>query len=421
MTSILTNTSSMVALQTLKGINNNLNQIQSEISTGKSVSSAKDNAAVWAISKVMESDVKGFQAISDSLALGESTVAVARNASETVTDLLTQMKEKVVSAQEENVDREKIQTDIEALKDQIGAVVGAAQFNGLNLVDGSSAEDVTVLSSLDRDASGTVSASHITVARQDLSVSNTATGATFGTTAVNDGTYLQGGGGAVTDDTATAVAESGTYDVQITSVHDKASYRLTLDDTAAGGPLGQRVFEYVADADDSVNSVAATLETQVSNFLSATGDNSEYTVSRNGDTLTFTNVTGGNAGDLMITMEAASDGTAGTSAGGLGNLATIDVTTDAGANAALTSIESMIDTAINASAAFGSVQGRIETQSEFISNLTDSMKAGIGTLVDADMEEASARLQALQVQQQLGIQSLSIANQSPQSVLSLFR
>ncbi|MCH3802113.1 hypothetical protein LZB51_08935, partial [Campylobacter jejuni] len=52
--------------------------------------------------------------------------------------------------------------------------------------------------------------------------------------------------------------------------------------------------------------------------------------------------------------------------------------------------------------------------------LTDSLKTGIGALVDADMEEASARLQALQTQQQLGIQSLSIANQAPQSILSLF-
>ena len=51
----------------------------------------------------------------------------------------------------------------------------------------------------------------------------------------------------------------------------------------------------------------------------------------------------------------------------------------------------------------------------------DAMKSGIGSLVDADMEEASARLQALQVQQQLGVQSLSIANQSPQTILSLFR
>ena len=111
----------------------------------------------------------------------------------------------------------------------------------------------------------------------------------------------------------------------------------------------------------------------------------------------------------------------GQASGGLFGLDAIDVRTDAGAQAALSNIETLINNSIDGAAAFGSAQGRIETQSNFISKLTDSLKAGIGTLVDANMEEASARLQALQVQQQLGIQALSIANQSPQSILSLFR
>ncbi|MGR3291055.1 MAG: flagellin, partial [Paracoccaceae bacterium] len=169
MTSILTNTGSMVALQTLKMINKNLLQTQSEISTGKRVGSAKDNSSIWAISKVMESDVKGFKAISESLALGESTVAVARQAAETLTELLTDIKGKIVAAQEENVDRSKIQTDINALRDQINSVVNAAQFNGLNLLKGT--EDVNILSSLDRSSDGTVTASNITVSRQDMSTS----------------------------------------------------------------------------------------------------------------------------------------------------------------------------------------------------------------------------------------------------------
>ena len=140
MSSILTNNSAMTALQTLKGINSDLAKTQSEISTGKSVANAKDNAAIWSVSKVMESDVKGFKAISESLSLGESTVAVARQGAETVTDLLTQMKGKIVAAQEENVDRSKIQTDIDQLTKQIGSVVDAAQFNGLNLINGSSTD-----------------------------------------------------------------------------------------------------------------------------------------------------------------------------------------------------------------------------------------------------------------------------------------
>ena len=135
---------------------------------------------------------------------------------------------------------------------------------------------------------------------------------------------------------------------------------------------------------------------------------------------------GAASGDIVITNNqansvAVSGQAINAGAGGLGALDAIDVSTSGGATAALASIETLIDTAIDASAAFGSVEGRISTQSEFISNLTDSLKSGIGSLVDADLEEVSARLQALQTQQQLGVQSLSIANQAPQTLLSLFR
>jgi len=111
----------------------------------------------------------------------------------------------------------------------------------------------------------------------------------------------------------------------------------------------------------------------------------------------------------------------GTAGGGLELLSKVDVSTLDGAKAALGAFESMVQNSISAAAAFGSVEGRIEIQGNFISSLSDSLKLGIGALVDANMEEASARLQALQVQQQLGVQSLSIANQAPQSILSLFR
>ncbi|MEP3513147.1 MAG: flagellin, partial [Lentilitoribacter sp.] len=154
MSSILTNNSAMVALQTLKSINSDLGKVQSEISTGKTVESAKDNAAVWAISKVMSSDVEGFNAITDSLSLGQATVGVALNGAETITDLLTEIKGKIVNSQESNVDRDKIQTDIEALNNQISSIVGAAQFNGLNLLNQNASVDI--LSSLDRAADGTV-------------------------------------------------------------------------------------------------------------------------------------------------------------------------------------------------------------------------------------------------------------------------
>ena len=138
MSSILTNTSAMVALQTLRGLNTSMAKTQDEISTGKTVGSAKDNASVWAISKVMEADVKGFKGISDSLGLGESTVAVARQASETITDLLTDIKGKVVAAQEQNVDREKIQADIDATfttgEPTITGLIPSTSSEGINMV-----------------------------------------------------------------------------------------------------------------------------------------------------------------------------------------------------------------------------------------------------------------------------------------------
>jgi len=425
MSSILTNNSAMVALQTLESINKNLAMTQNEISTGRSISSAKDNSAVWAISKVMESDVEGFKAISESLSLGASTVAVGRNAAETVTDLLVDIKGKITAAQESNVDRGKIQTDINALRDQISSVVGAAQFNGLNLVDGSSSTDVKVLSSLDRDSSNNVSASEITVARQNLSVSGTVTtqvydGATGAdtTTAIVNATAE--GGSAIASGTAAPTTGSASYvDVAIGAVGDGYGYQLVLDDSASANSLGARTFEYVANGTDSSEDVASNLYNQVAAFFSATNE-SNYTVSLNGDTVRLTRANAGN--ELSVTIEADTTGnTTGTSSGGLAALQAVDVTTDAGATAALTSIESLINTAIDAAASFGSVEGRIETQSSFISQLTDSLKSGIGSLVDANMEEVSARLQALQTQQQLGVQSLSIANQAPQTILSLFR
>mgnify|MGYP003631637145 FL=1 len=414
MSSILTNNSAMVALDTLRSINRDLSTVQNEISTGKKVSSAKDNASIWAISTVMSTDVESFKTISDSLNLGSSTVGVARSAAEAVTENLQEIKNLIVSAQQGNVDRTKIQTDINELTKGIQAYVGAAQFNGLNLLDGSSTADVNFLSSLDRSSGGSVTASSIAVERRDLSLSNSSTPAVFGAVANTDQTIIASG---VASGTATAAASAGTLDVTIASVASGNSYRLILDDSATNNTLGQRTFEYVAGADDSAASVAANLTTQMANFLAATGE-TNYSVSRADGVITIANSSGA---ALAVTAQATTGGTAGTTTGGLGNLATVDVTTDAGATAALTAIESLLQTSIDAAAGLGSSQKRIESQGEFVNTLIDAMTTGIGGLTDTDMEAASARLQALQVQQQLGVQALSIANQGPQALLSLFR
>lgn len=95
--------------------------------------------------------------------------------------------------------------------------------------------------------------------------------------------------------------------------------------------------------------------------------------------------------------------------------------TDADIDGYLTDIETALSDISNAAANLGAAKTRLDLQKDFVSNLMDSIERGVGQLVDADMNEESTRLQALQVQQQLGIQALSIANQNAQSILALFK
>lgn len=404
MSSILTNNSAMVALQTMKGINMNLNKSQSDISTGKEVASAKDNAAVWAISKVMESDVEGFKGISDSLSVGSATLTVARQASESVTKLLTEMKGKIVAAQAENVDRNKIQTDVEALTAQIESVVGAAQFNGLNLVNGSQST-VNVLSSLDRSATG-VTSSNIAVSAQNLSTSA--------------GAVLTAGGGTLTGavsgnvETGTPVTLNGFAfqgSAGALASNDPTADPAVLTELVAGDSIelniGAVTGRYVVQEGDTEDSLVSGLK----NSLTANGlSDSDFTLTLASGELEVAN----NTNQPAAISVSATRGT-----GGLAGLNTLNVATNP--SGALQDIEGMLQTSIDAAASFGSSQKRINIQSEFVGQLTDSLKTGIGAMVDTDMEEASARLQALQVQQQLATQALSIANQQPQGLLSLFR
>ena len=423
MSSILTNNGAMVALQTLQNINSRLTDTQNQISTGKSVATASDNAAVWAISKVMESDVKGFQGISDSLNLGESTVAVARNGAETVTDLLTDMKGKIVASQEQNVDRAKIQTDIVALRDQINAVVGAAQFNGLNLLSNRETDagsgSVNVLASLDRSSSGVV-ASDISVGKKDLGTdaSSVVGGTVANLTAAATLNATQSATLSVTAPTGAGQI----FSLGIAATDADGSTFTAADYTTGTTAADAQKIMYIARDGDTAGDVAKGLAQAYAIYAAEDGlDTDVFNVTASGSNLTISSTVTDATDTLAGRIDTLTTPTSVTIGGGLEKLNDIDVTSDSGADAALVAIEFMIQNAIDSAASFGSAQGRIETQSTFISSLTDSLKSGIGTLVDADMEEASARLQALQVQQQLGIQALSIANQAPQSLLSLFR
>jgi flagellin len=175
------------------------------------------------------------------------------------------------------------------------------------------------------------------------------------------------------------------------------------------------VIEYVSRTNDTLSDVTRNLK----GLIEARGIPG-VSVSIGGTTNNVMSITNNNSSGTLDLVATSSLG--GTAGGGLGALAGINVeASDASAQSALTAIEGLLTVAVNAAAALGSSQKRIENQGDFMITLVDSITAGVGALTDADMEAASARLQALQVQQQLGTQALSIANQSAQSLLSLFR
>ena len=97
------------------------------------------------------------------------------------------------------------------------------------------------------------------------------------------------------------------------------------------------------------------------------------------------------------------------------------LTSQANATTALAAVNAAITTSSARLAELGAQSKQIERHTTYVGKLSDALEAGIGNLVDADLAKESARLQALQVQQQLGVQALSIANQAPQIILSLFK
>jgi flagellin len=273
--SVNTNHPALIALQNLNRTNDEMTGVQTRINTGLSVSSAKDNAAVWSIAQGQRADRSALSAVKMSLDRATSVADVALAAGESVSDLLTVMREKVVAAKDSSLStasRTALNNDFQSLLKNLNQIVTSAKFDGANLLDGSMTSDIQFLA--DADAS-----SVITLTRQTLSLGGT------------------------------------------------------------------------------INTLAAT--------------------------------------DSIATQTMAT-----------AVLAKLD-TSMAAVNQAVGSI--------------GSQAKQIEAHNVFVSKLSDVLETGVGNLVDADMAKESARLQALQVKQQLGAQALSIANSAPQIILSLFK
>jgi len=327
MSSIMTNTAALTALQSLNATQNNLATTQARISTGYRVSQASDNAAYWSIATTMRSDNQAMSTVSDSLGLGASKVDTAYTGmSSAITTINTIQQKLTASYGQTDASKEKTQVEIKALQDQLKAYADGATFSGTNMLSVSTASgtaaDVKVVSAFNRSATGAVSISTIDVNVESIK--------------------LYDAGAAPTAKGILDTARLGTTGAATT--------------TAQAPTIGGAI---VAGDTYSVASLA---------IFSGTTAASDAQISQ-----------------MMTVVDAALK----------------DMTT--------------------AATKLGAAKSSIDLQKTFTSSLMDSIDRGVGQLVDADMNKESPRLQALQVQQQLGVQALSIANGSSQSILSLFR
>ncbi|KQQ58253.1 MULTISPECIES: flagellin [Rhizobium/Agrobacterium group] len=128
-----------------------------------------------------------------------------------------------------------------------------------------------------------------------------------------------------------------------------------------------------------------------------------------------------NAGDYAMFESITSGAGTGGILAGVMTIALTNTSSQGAIDGFLSTVETALDELTKGAAALGALSSRIDLQDEYSNKLSDAMEAGISRLVDADMEEESARLSALQTQQQLAVQSLSIANSSSQNILTLFR
>jgi flagellin len=336
MTSIVTNSSAIAALATLRTVNAGLAKTQLTVSTGYRVDKASDNAAYWSVATTMRSDNKALSAVQDAIGMGAAVVDTAYEGMQSVISVTSEIKAKLVAATETGVDKTKINEEISQLKDQLRATISSASFNGQNWLMFGPNDDPPAMSnpqipgSFTRSSNGTVSVTMLNYNwLKDASHPNRVL--------VDESKYTHGAQGILTD----------------------SGYAARL-----GLSTGYLLLKRVTPPGTKYS--ALPLLPQVEIGLTATTTTKDVTD--------------------MVSV-----------------------------------VDSMLTDITSAAATLGSMSKRVQSQADFVSTLRDSIQSGIGRLVDANMEEESSRLSALQTQQQLGIQSLSIANGSTQSLLTLFR
>ncbi len=416
MSSILTNVSAMTALKSLQATNKALETTQKHISTGFRVGDASDNAAYWSIATTMRADNKALSTVQDALGLGASKVDVAYTAINSAKDVIDEIKVKLVAAREGGVDKSKIQSEIAQYQSQLSGMAEAASFSGTNWLQiDSSASGYTatqeIVSSFNRSSDGSIS-----IGTVSIDVSSVAL---FDSSSVADSNgILEGGTSAIATSAAAFSLTQGTL-----------ANGDTVDLDIAVDGVSQTFSITVADAANfSLDDLVAGINANLTGATASASDAGELVLANTSSTGTASTI------ELVSIGTTQADGTTAatfgfaaiaeaTGAATGGGILDIDITsaTSAEIDAWINIVDGMSENMTTAAADLGAAQKRVSIQKDFVSNLMDAIDRGVGQLVDADMSAESTRLQALQVQQQLGIQALSIANSGAQSILSLFQ
>ncbi|MDP1702523.1 MAG: flagellin [Aestuariivirga sp.] len=264
MSSINTNVSAMVALQSLNKTNMALETTQKRISTGFRVGSAEDNAAYWSIATTMRSDNSALSTVKDALGLGAATIDVAYTAMNSAIDMAKEIKNKLVAARQPGVDRTKIQSEINELQNQLQSIGDSAVFSGQNWLstDSSAAgynATKSIVASFTRSSAGTISIGTISVDTSGTKLYDAGAGATE--VGIVDGLR----------DATGAIAAAGTFSVaalDISALTDSAADLTTLESYISG------VDTSISEMTDAASTLGATKQ-RVSlqrNFVTALMD-----------------------------------------------------------------------------------------------------------------------------------------------------
>jgi len=397
MTQPVTLTSAMRAnLLSLQQTGNQLSTTQLDLSTGNKVNSALDNPVEYFAAQALNSRASGLSALLDGMGQAVSTLQATSQAISSITGLVNQLTS---IANQANQDLQT-QTTQNILA---GTVSGNGMSSGTVAALGSSGTLVLT------PTNGT-QATFTVVTAETLNTLVSQINATQGFSAsivMGNGTNTLPDGQPMTAGLAYLEVTSTNGDGTISTAGSTAGVLTTL-----GLGASSSVYTVGGAANDQINfaSVITQINQMVTNDANYQGNNLISGAAGNNLTVNFSQV--GSA----ITINKVDLTTAST---GL-NLTTQNITTAGGVAAAITAINTALTTLATASASFANGLSVIQTRQDFTTNLINTLQSGATQLTIADKNEEGASMLALQTQQQLGIEALSLSSQANQSVLRLF-